>query len=228
MARGLLPHRQGWRAPGGLLLVGPGALGALEGREVPVPFYDEPPALRSCIEDIRVLNLVNALYLTPEQAAKMLPLIEKAATARENARKEMADLARRLLPNLRDLDRSLAGGSPALRERMGILWEYARERWDIVNARHEIDEACLEEMKAILTPNQGSVIADFVPCVVPARSLTNPERVGQVGDNTSLERALDRSRNLPDRAVPRFTAKLKERIAVHLRRMGATPAEVLN
>lgn len=207
------------------LLAGPGALGALEGRDVPVPFYDEPPELRACIDDIRVLNLVNALYLTPEQAAKMGPLIEKTAAAREAARKEMAGLARRLLPNLRELDRKLAGGTQSQRERTGALWEYARERWDISDAREEVKNDCLEAVKAVLTPNQIATIADFVPCVVPIRNLTNPERVGQVGDNSGLERALNRSRGLSTQALPRFTARLKERISEQFRRRRATPAE---
>lgn len=207
------------------LLAGPGALGALEGREVPVPFYDEPPDLRACIDDIRVLNLVNALYLTPEQAAKMLPLIEKTAVAREAARQKMAALARRLLPNLRELDRKLAGGTQSQRERTGALWEYARERWDIADMREEVESDCLEALKTILTPNQHSMIADFVPCVVPVRNLTNPERVGQAGDNSGLERALDRARGLPAQALPRFTGRLKDRITELFRRRRATPAE---
>jgi hypothetical protein len=197
-------------------LVSPVTLEVLEGASAPRLMRHEVfPELRGTVADIRVMNLVNTLYLTPEQARAISALIGKSEADQAAMEERFAEQARQALPALRLLAGD-GGVKPAVAYRDAAA--FRRQRALLLKEWREAQGLYLDELKRILTPNQISMVASFVPCTVPVRSLTHPERVGQVNDNTGLENALDRLRRAPARAVPRVTENLERAVAAHLKK----------
>ena len=180
-----------------------------------LPRYEMSPELRGVVADIRVMNLVNTLYLTPEQSRAITALIGRSETEWAALEQRFTEQARRALPALEQMAAN-GGAKPARVRREPAL--FTRQRAALLRESRGLNERYLAELKQILTPNQISMVANFVPCTVPVKSLTHPERVGQVNDNTGLERALDRIRGMPPRAVGRATENLERAVAAHFKK----------
>lgn len=179
--------------------------------KVPLPPVEsvESPQVQATVADIRVLNLVNTLYLTPEQTRELLAMQNQARAEYDVLYAKQLDGIRASLPLLRQVrDAWTAGKQPALalREQMKAL---EGKRQEYAAADKAIDVKYLGQLKELLTDNQVTMIANFVPCTVPVQSLTNPERVGQADSTNGIEKALERIRKAPDDKLPKMTERLQ-------------------
>ena len=75
-----------------------------------------------------------------------------------------------------------------------------------------------DEIKRVLNPGQGEVLADYKACLLPPKNLKNPVRVGQVKDSSHLARWLDRARGMKpaklEKAIERMIAREEEHLGV--------------
>jgi hypothetical protein len=184
---------------------------------VPLPPLDgvEMPQVQATVADIRVLNLVNTLYLTPEQTRALLGIQNRARADYGVLLARQMEAVRAALPTMRQVRDAYAAGTqpaPALREQMQGL---EAKRQEFAAADTSIDKKYLDELKQLLTANQMSMIGNFVPCTVPVQSLTNPERVGQAESTDGMEKALARLREAPEARLEKGVATLQGMIRKH-------------
>jgi len=181
--------------------------------------------LRDEREAVHALNLVNGLYLTREQASRLIPLVRDAAKARRNAEESAAGQAA-----------ELRGALDAVREdivRDGRIAPPTERRYHEVSQKVEsVVDGCREELQQlavsarnVLTENQLEVVRDFVPCVIPPRSQSDPERVGQADGHSREEALLERVRQVPDERYPEARARILEKVRTLLARH-LPPSEV--
>jgi hypothetical protein len=195
---------------------------------VPLPPTEdiESPALKATVNDIRVLNLVNTLYLTPEQTKALIDLGTQA-NAEDTARRERRQTTlRAALPALRQARDAYAAGrepEPAVKAQLAAL---EQQRRALQEEDDKQDAKYLAQLKPLLTENQVTMIANFVPCTVPVQSLTNPERVGQANDNSGMERALERLRDTPESQLPRAISRLQDMIKAQFERKHYRPEKI--
>ncbi len=179
---------------------------------LPSPAPNDTPAVQGATTDVRVLNLVNSLYLAKEQASALAALGRRAGEEYRVVQTRRVVLAQRSIPVLRHLCDAYRAGRTPEQASLDAFASIEKER-DILRAQEDtINATYLGELRKLLTENQVDMVANFVPCTVPVQSLTNPERIGQANDNTGLERALEGLRSLPEARLPRAIEKLQERV----------------
>ncbi|PKL43773.1 MAG: hypothetical protein CVV41_08370 [Candidatus Riflebacteria bacterium HGW-Riflebacteria-1] len=149
------------------------------------------------VEEISLLNLLRGLYLSEEQAKKIMALALEAETIRASAKSEIAQVnALPLLNQLRDeLFTALAEEPPAIRNEVVKL----------DNRAHEITGVTLDKIarledavRNVLTHGQQKIVWEFVPCIVPELDFENPVRTGQAEASSRLMPALKLIRETPE------------------------------
>jgi len=164
---------------------------------------------RDLEREIQIVNLINGLYLTEEQTAKLLPVIKEAAALKDRRDTEQALAQRELIDIYRTLKEELLKCVDATSD--------TKKRYGAVHAREKAQEegyaagrkALVERVKEILSENQRIVTQEYSPCLIPLRSMVNPARIGQAGDSSEVERLLREMRNRRV-ALPQFL-KMKQK-----------------
>ncbi|MGI5863437.1 MAG: hypothetical protein ACOX6T_15475 [Myxococcales bacterium] len=188
--------------------------------------FEPPASLRSATTDVQVMNLVNTLYLSPDQSYAIARLGRSANDQLATLLARRQELARRSLPMLRRVRDDLAFGRGLAPEPKAELQSFQKGRQALMAEQQAVVSAHLEQVRGLLNENQLEMIATFVPCTVPVQSLTNPERVGQVSDSSGIERALERLRKVPQARVDKAAAKLKKRVQERFRHKRRPDAEI--
>jgi hypothetical protein len=182
------------------------------------PAADDNPQLLSVIADVRVLNLVNSLYLTPAQAQALLPLIRENAAEIEAMRAERTRMAPAYQAALESLRRELLANNGVSEDAKRGVRE-ADATFKRLQEEHERNQLQrVTRIKTILTENQVALVAQFIPCIVPVRSLTNPERIGQANDYRAAQQLLEQARRMPEPRYQRAREQLPQRAAEKLAR----------
>jgi hypothetical protein len=176
-------------------------------------------------DDIHLLNLLNGVCLTVEQAEKLAGIVGEFDHARDVLEKRRAELEAAGLAPLRALRGSLIRGSAVDRSVLApfhVVQNRAHELKDSYGAH--VDGLAVR-LAAVLTPNQVELVKTYKPCLAPPREQTHPDRIGSVeapGDKMGHE--LDRLRKVPaeqaDRALDELVARFGRR--PRLRKLGIT------
>lgn len=149
-------------------------------------------------EDIRILNLVNNIYLTKNQMLALLTKAREAETKREAFTSRIEKLLGYSETSLKEMRAKLM--------RTEELPKYlTREVGSSQNRLHDLRDKHEEEMlklakdvTKILNPNQLVIVNGYKPCIIPYRDLTHPERVGQAGAAVGIERLLEKIHDMPE------------------------------
>lgn len=175
------------------------------------PQVNQSPKLKSMLADIRVMNLVNSMYLTPEQTKKLIPLIKDAQSDYLAARVKESLIQREAIDNQRKiLETTVFNTKKNLTAENQVLIKSKR---DLQALSKSLDDKYLPKLQTILTSNQIVMAANFVPCIVPVQSLTNPERIGQADGNSKFEKSLERIRTAPPAKIQTMTSRLQTQTA---------------
>jgi hypothetical protein len=169
-----------------------------------------PEALVNVVTDVRVLNLVNSLYLTPEQMRALSAIIERAYAERQASKPEADALVAQSIALASQVRGELAAGgiTPSTQDRLRAAMVQNAERKRQGEARLQ---QYVSEVKRVLDQNQIVLVSEFIPCLIPIRSLTNPERIGQAQDTAGAERQLTVARRLPQQQVDALIPRAQER-----------------
>lgn len=176
---------------------------------------------RNLNEDIKIGNLLTGLYLNDEQIKKIIPLAKQAGeykAAFEAKREAYAKKGIKVFNTLRE--EILKSGDPS---------ETAKRNYHDLKAEYEKYEDAFKEnmdrlnkdVQKILTSNQKIIVTEYKPCIIPVRSISNPERIGQVTNNGAIIKGFERVRGVPDgsyaeakkKLLARITQKLKKHVA---------------
>ncbi len=190
--------------------------------ELPAPM---PEGLASMVTDVRVLNLVNSLYLSPQQMQAFSDTIARANAERDASRPQTQAPLGNLITAARDMRAELAAGSvtPATLARLRSTSAQAEDHRRQVEARMA---PYVEQAKGALDENQVVLVSEFIPCLIPVRSLTNPERIGQAQDTAVAEQMLGRARTLPQGRLSVMLLHAHERLRSLLLRHHVPAADI--
>ncbi len=146
--------------------------------------------------EIRLLNLINGLDLTPKQMEIVLENAEEYQSIR-------AQFEKVLLNRQDEMETVLEEIRGYLRENKEIppqvAQQYHRLNREIREARLKIQEEMKDFAKEIeesLEPHQLYQLQEFVPCIIPPKG---EKRIGQAKDYKGLTRSLERIRRIPSR-----------------------------
>jgi hypothetical protein len=149
-------------------------------------------------QDIQLLNLVNGLYLTPEQMQALIREIQVADRLRTEHQARMQRYQQAADPVLQELRKTLMSGqkpSDDLSRRVNQVQaplHREREQYDKKIA------LLVDDITQILNENQIELIRDYRPCLIPPYS-PNASPIGQSADDLGpAVRMLERIRGLPE------------------------------
>ncbi|MBI5368494.1 MAG: hypothetical protein HZA54_15775, partial [Planctomycetes bacterium] len=140
---------------------------------------------------INLLNLLNGLYLSDEQAIQVTAFADRATRVRRDGREEIGKRNREMAAALRRMRDALAGGgyAPAAYEDTAYKngardWQRACERLYEAAARTERELAELEEeLRGVLTDTQVQIVGNYQSCLIPKQDMKDPARIGQASEN---------------------------------------------
>jgi len=177
--------------------------------------------IRDMMRDIQTLNLINGLNLSQEQMQKLLPIAREVKQRQDKIQATFDRMNNEIYSVLKEMKSQLMSKSDVTED---LKRRYHRAEGEIKKQRVEYDERCKElskQISEILNDNQKVVLREYHPCVVPVKSIANPERIGQAGGGEHLQRMMDRVRRIPEDRYPqvkqRILARIKERIKMHVR-----------
>lgn len=179
------------------VLLGPVAAGAAE--------VDVPEELRGAMEEVHMvkreislLNLLNGLYLSPEQLDELIVLAREAEEIRggffERAAGQ-ADAYITELSTLRDALYTTTGPSPGVNH-AAVEMEHAVEMDPLREVSKQLG-ALEDQARQVLGDGQAAIIEGFEPCLIPPKDLRDPVAVGQASTTQRQEEALDIIRRMP-------------------------------
>ncbi|MFC2158027.1 hypothetical protein ACFLT9_09345 [Acidobacteriota bacterium] len=158
--------------------------------------------------EIRVLNLVNGLDLSPEQIRKIVECAEEIDRLKSSLQTAMQEWDR-------DMEDVLGEIRSQLEEKTEVREETAQAFHKNSNqakiGRLKINEkirASAKEIEDILEPHQLFQLEEYVPCIIPPKGEL---RIGQSRDYKGITKKLEQVRKIPDRAYRRRKGDIAQR-----------------
>lgn len=187
------------------------------------PSFSQPRGAADLLEvrdisrDIQSLNLINSLYLTKDQMAKLIPLCEEAGRMESTGRSTYNKNGQDFIAVLKEMRTQLMSNADIPKD--------LKERYHKIHGRFKMmqvdNKGRMKELEkqayGILNENQKVVLAEYKPCLVPRKNTVNPERIGQAGGGERIGELLERVRKVPADRYPaarkqilsRFSDKIK-------------------
>jgi len=188
--------------------------GGLEMREVFAEVHD-------LHREITLHNLLNGLYLSPEQMTQMLAVLRKAEGIRGEYQTKAVSQARRMEEILKGI-REIVARDEEIDGELVREFRRAKKRWeDLKEEFHGSMMSYQDEIKGVLNENQLTLIDEFRPCIIPPRDTRNGARIGQASGDTRMgERFLTRVRRMDEkvyhRRKPLLIGRHIERVERHV------------
>ena len=154
-------------------------------------------------EDIKILNLVNNIYLTRNQMLALLTKAREAEAKRKAFKSKLGEVTGYSETSLKKMRGKLMR-TEELPKYLTREVGYSQKR--LRDLRDKYDEEMLKlakDVSKILNENQLVMVDAYKPCIIPYRDLTHPERVGQAGAAVGIERLLERIHNMPQPSYQR-------------------------
>ena len=182
------------------------------------PARQELRELGNLEQEVRLLNLINGLELSPEQTQFILQKAQEAKALRKKCNAEIQRHSQALEEVLGDLKDDLVEGKNTSSSRPRVF-----------RAKHKVDElkdelteqinAIAKEVEGKLEGHQIYALERFVPCLIPPEE---GNRIGQAEGAKGFAQQLQRIRNIPSshflRIQEKIVDKALERIKKHVRR----------
>ncbi|UCD71090.1 MAG: hypothetical protein JSW70_08825 [Syntrophobacterales bacterium] len=169
-------------------------------------------------KEINLLNLVNGLYLSPQQMAQMLNITRKVEEIRGGYRSKAVSQARQMEEVLKEI-RGTVARDEEIDGELVRKFHGAKKRME--DLKEEFRGSMMpyqDEMKGVLNENQLALIEEFKPCIIPPRDSFDSARIGQAhGDTRIGERFLTRVRQMDERVYQKRKPLIIER---HIERVG--------
>jgi len=148
---------------------------------------------------IHSLNLVNHLYLTKDQASKLLALARENKALEESGERGLLAVKGPYVQALQSLrDELLKVPDPAPDVKKSFNAE--KEKVDSLRESFEKSrEGMVARARQVLSENQLIIVSEYKACLIPIKNLADPSRIGQASDNSVALRLLDKARTLPER-----------------------------
>ena len=147
--------------------------------------------------EIKALNLLNALYLTPGQYVELLSLAQQAQALDRQFLIQAEDLGRRSEADYIEMRDMLRKEQPLDRDIKGRVGKSHQEFKDLVSERANAMAEIENRAVAVFSDAQLDIIADYGPCIIPPGNLSNPPRAGQAGGSEQSRTSLKKCTTCP-------------------------------
>ncbi len=179
----------------------------------PKPISEEGKKLAS---QVRSLNMINSLNLTRKQMQALIPVLKESEKAKNNFESYLKQNDSRNTAMLREMKTQLLSSNDVTKD----VKQKFKDNKVTFDRKYKAYEATMtsltQKVKGILNENQLVLVGEYQPCLVPVRSISNPERIGQAGATEKYEKVLRRSRKGTSRRYNKYkkkvTAKLNEKL----------------
>jgi len=148
--------------------------------------------------DIRILNLINNIYLTRNQMLALLTKAREAEAKREAFTSQMEKLTGYSEASLKEMRGKLMRNEELPKYLTREVGSSQKRIHDLRDKHEEEMLKLAKDVTKILNPNQLVIVDEYKPCIIPYRDLTHPERVGQAGGAVGIERLLERIHDMPE------------------------------
>ena len=173
------------------------------------------------VRDIQSLNLLNSLHLTQTQMKELLSVAQEVKRM-DDKQKALHDRKyNSMYKILSEMRTQLMSSNDLSRD---LKHRYHNEQREIKENRADYDDRIKElevKVKTILNENQLVMLKEYQPCLVPVKSISNPERIGQAGGGERFIKLLEHARRVPPERYSEFKqhvlTKTKEKIRLHVR-----------
>jgi len=157
--------------------------------------------------EIILLNLINGLYLTPEQMQGLLDILGELQTLQQRWQEQLERHEAKLKHILAELKLTLLEEKP-IPEELAKQVHQANRRFEEIALQHRKRLCELEErVKGLLTENQIYQIEHFKPCLIPPKQ----GLIGQEGGEAPhIQKLLERVRHMPERRYQVFRERFVE------------------
>jgi len=177
----------------------------LEMREIFAGVYDLG-------REISLLNLINGLYLSPDQISQMLEILREVEGIREKYRSKAVSQAHQMEEILNEFREILGRNEEIDQEFIRKFHQAKKTGEDFKEEHHSALMPYQDQMQGVLNENQLALIEEFKPCIVPPQDTRNPVRVGQAaGDTRKGEKLLTRIRQMDENVYRRRKPVLIDR-----------------
>ncbi|MCD4786298.1 MAG: hypothetical protein K8T10_20940 [Candidatus Eremiobacteraeota bacterium] len=177
--------------------------------------------IRDMMRDIQTLNLINGLNLSQDQMQKLLPVAREVKQRQDKIQATFDRKNNEIYSVLKEMKSQLMSKSDVTND---LKKRYHNAEGEIKKQRVEFNERMKvlnKEISGILNDNQKVVLKEYQPCIVPVKSIANPERIGQAAGGERFQRLFSRIRRIPEDRYPqakeRILARTKEKIKMHIR-----------
>lgn len=158
--------------------------------------------IRESSQEIRLLNLLNSLYLTPEQSQFILIRARRLGDLKPEPKGEYLEILEKVKEDLKK-DNFVTDQN---REDFHRIKKGIEEN---IKGYREMARQYAEEVKTQLTPIQQQVIEDYKPCIIPPKG---PSRIGQSGEAHGPQKKLERIYNMPPELYNEHRDELAEKV----------------
>jgi hypothetical protein len=154
--------------------------------------------------EISLLNLINGLYLSPDQISQMLKILRKLEGMRGKYQSKAVSQAHQMEEILNEF-REILGRNEEIDQELIRKFRRAKKREEALKEEyHSKLMPYQDQMERVLNENQLTLIEEFKPCIVPPQDTRNQVRVGQAaGDTRKGEKLLTRIRQMDENVYRR-------------------------
>lgn len=175
--------------------------------------YEKAMKIKEVTLQIQSLNLINSLYLSKDQMKKLLPLAREAKRFKQRKDRRIREIVNDRTYNtlIKARDELLDGIELSGKTKAEVI---EREKTPLEESKRlkiKMAELC-RKAKGILNENQLVMVSHYHPCIIPQRSVTHPERIGQSGGAGVVLKVLEFVRMMPEKSYkmhkPAFLKKI--------------------
>lgn len=162
------------------------------------------------MRDVHSLNLLNGLYLSGAQMKELLPRVKEAGALSKGLDEILAARGDQFAAVLKEIKGQLADNVDITD---AVKQEFEKMKGPVEKKMVEAEERMhklADETYEMLNENQRCILGEYKPCIVPQRSVANPERIGQVGGGEILVGLLEKVREIPDDRYPEAKRRVIE------------------
>jgi len=167
--------------------------------------------------EIQLLNLLNGLYLSPEQMSFLIDKATHLEAAKNNYTRKHKSYSYQSTESLKKLKEELINENTEVSKGVAHDVHKTSQNYLKLKAAYEEELArAIDEVKANLTSAQLHILDEFKPCLMPPKG---PARFGQSEGAEGLTKQLERIRQAPDHvySVRRYEIanKMIEKLRLH-------------
>jgi len=159
-------------------------------------------------QEIRLLNLVNGLELSPEQMERILKDARETKKIKEEFEQNLLSLGTDIEAVLQEIKAHLQENKEIPSQ---TVRHYQHLDTEIRSARAKMEERIkflAQELEKSLQPHQLYQLEHFIPCIIPPKG---ESRIGQAGDSKAQVKNLERIRRIPSFAYERRKGQILEK-----------------